>query len=236
MNDSALRPAPPPADKGPKAGGAAKAPASPLEMLRERIARHELPPGVKLREAELAEEFGVSRARVREILGALEQRGLIERIPNRGAVVLRLNQKQALDLYNVREMLEALAIRLATEQAPAGAWNDVVTRFHDPALEAELAEGYFEEYMKALDDLRELMILHADNELLRDMLDNIHDKARVVARRVIILPRRWKMALELHRAMVQAMAERDAAEAEAKKRQIISTAREALRRYQDFVL
>ena len=206
-----------------------------LDILRERIARHDLPPGVKLREADLSEEFGVSRARVREILGALEQRGLIERIPNRGAVVLRLTQKEAFDLFNVREMLEALAIRLATEQAPPGTWDELLARFHDPALEAGLEEGRFHTYIELLEQLRDLMILYADNELLREILENIHDKSRVVARRVIILPHRWQMALEHHRAMVQAMAAGDADEAERIKREIISTAREALRRYQDFI-
>lgn len=206
-----------------------------LDILRERIARHDLPPGVKLREAELSEEFGVSRARVREILGALEQRGLIERIPNRGAVVVRLALKEALDLFNVREMLEALAIRLATERAPPGTWEKLLDRFHDPSLQTELEEGRFHTYIQLLEKLRDLMIMYADNDLLREMLENIHDKSRFVARRVIILPNRWQMALKNHQAMVQAMSEGNAGEAERIKREIISTAREALKRYQDFI-
>lgn len=206
-----------------------------LDVLRERIAHHELSPGAKLREAELSDEFGISRARVREILGALEQRGLIERIPNRGAVVIRLTQKQAIDLFNVREMLEALAIRLATEQAPAGTWDDLVARFHGPELEAELNDGYFDGYIETLEELRALMILHADNDVLHAMLENIHDKSRVLAHRVIILPHRWQTALQHHRKMVKAMAEGDAAKAENIKREIISSACEALRRYKDFV-
>lgn len=218
-----------------KKGQSRKKSISILDIVRDRIARHELPPGAKLREAELSEEFGISRARVREMLGALEQRGLIERIPNRGAVVLRLNEKQALDLFNVREMLEALAIRLATEQAPRGTWDDLLTRFEAPELEAELNDGHFQRYIETLEDLRDLMILHADNDVLREMLENIHDKSRVLAHRVIILPHRWQTALEHHRALVRTMAEGDAGEAERIKRQIISSAREALRRYQDFV-
>ena len=50
---------------------------SVFETLRSRIASHELPPGSKLRENELAAEFGVSRTRVREVFGSLELRGLI---------------------------------------------------------------------------------------------------------------------------------------------------------------
>ena len=61
------------------------------KLLRERIARQDIAPGAKLREHELAAEFGVPRTRIREVFGALESRGLIERIPNRGAIVSRLD-------------------------------------------------------------------------------------------------------------------------------------------------
>ncbi len=56
------------------------APPHYLPALRERIARHALPPGAKLLESELSREFGVSRAKVRDAFGALEQRGLIRRM------------------------------------------------------------------------------------------------------------------------------------------------------------
>jgi DNA-binding GntR family transcriptional regulator len=87
-----------------------------LEVLRQRIASHELPPGSRLLEHDLANEFGVSRARVREVFGILEVHSLIERIPNRGAVVLRLDLKQAQELFDIREMLEGLSARLAGEK------------------------------------------------------------------------------------------------------------------------
>src|SRR3546814_11314547 len=64
---------------------ARKAPAV-LQMLRERIANGDLPPGSKLNEYELAKEFEVPRTRIRDAFLALDQRGLIERIPNRGKI------------------------------------------------------------------------------------------------------------------------------------------------------
>src|SRR6185295_1561468 len=76
-----------------------------LQVLRHRIARQDIAPGAKLREHELAAEFGVPRTRIREVFGALESRGLIERVPNRGAVVMRLDPDQVFQLYDVREVL-----------------------------------------------------------------------------------------------------------------------------------
>src|SRR5579862_2621410 len=67
------------------------APAALDAILRARIASHEIPPGAKLREQAIADEFGVSRARVRDALALLAQRGLVERFPGRGAIVLRFD-------------------------------------------------------------------------------------------------------------------------------------------------
>src|SRR5690606_22506451 len=88
-------------------GRGADAP-SLLDTLRERIARQQIPPASKLREHEVALEFGVPRTQVREAFSALEQRGLIERIPNRGAIVTRLDIAQVFHIYHVREVLEGL--------------------------------------------------------------------------------------------------------------------------------
>src|SRR3954463_14717008 len=103
-----------------------------LPELRERIARHALPPGTKLPENDLAREFGVSRAKVRDAFGALEQRGLIQRIPNRGAVVARLDLSQVFEIYAVREMLEGLCVRLSVERVKPQSWQDLVQLFGRP--------------------------------------------------------------------------------------------------------
>src|SRR5690554_866478 len=100
-----------------------------VEILRSRIVNHDLPPGSKLREAVLTDEFNVSRPRIREAFGVLEDRGLIERIPNRGAVVTRLEADEVFALFEVREVLEALAIRLATEKSDPASWSDLIERF-----------------------------------------------------------------------------------------------------------
>ena len=111
------------------------------KVLRERIARQEIAPGSKLREQELSKEFGVPRALVRETLCALEQRGLIERIPNRGAVVVRLDLSQVFEIYDLREVLEGLCARLATQNTAPESWQDMV----------EMFEGPMEEYVKRND-------------------------------------------------------------------------------------
>src|SRR6202795_164467 len=117
-----------------------------LDTLRQRIARQEIPPGSKLREHDLADEFGVPRTRIREVFGALESRGLIERIPNRGAVVMRLEPAHVFQLYDVREVLEGLCARLATENVPPESWQDLADYFRGP-MTRYVREGDFDAYI-----------------------------------------------------------------------------------------
>ncbi len=215
----------------PRAHGAAAL----LTALRERIARRALAPGAKLPENELAREFGVSRAKVRDAFGALASRGLIRRIPNRGAVVTRLDLSQVFELYAVREMLEGLCVRLAVERAKPQAWQDLVQLFGRP-MEAIVRRGDFEDYIANLDRLRNRTLEAAGNAVLADMLDSINDKTREIQRRIIILPGRAAEGLQQHRAVLAAMRKGDAAKAEALRRANIRSSRAYLERFQKFVL
>jgi DNA-binding GntR family transcriptional regulator len=206
-----------------------------VPVLRERIARHALPPGAKLAENDLAREFGVSRAKVRDAFGALEQRGLIERIPNRGAVVARLDLSQVFEIYAVREMLEGLCVRLAVERAKPQAWQDLVRLFGRP-METIVKHGEFERYIANLDKLRSRTLEAANNTVLADMLDSINDKTREIQRRIIILPGRAAEGLQQHRAVLAAMRKGDAVKAEELRRANIRSSRDYLERFKNFVL
>ncbi len=216
--------------KPPKKKGA-----TVLEILRERSASHVLAPGSRLRENDLADELGVSRARIREAFGVLEERGLIIRIANRGAMVTRLDAKQVFEIFDVRERLEALCARAAAINAPDGGWDDLVEHFGE-RLEKEIAAGNFIAYLNALVRLRERMIHYADNSIAENMLDLVYDKAQGIARRVVILPGRAKLGMQLHRQLLAAFIARDPDEAERVKRHIIVSAREQVKQYQEFVI
>ena len=206
-----------------------------LRILRERVARHDYPPGAKLLENDLAGEFGVSRARVREAFGALEQRGLIQRIPNRGAEVVRLDLSRMFEIYDVREMLEGLCVRLAVQNTRPASWQDLVTLFGQP-MDKHVRNGEFEDYIAKLELLRRRTIEAANNRVLADMLDSINDKTREIMRRIIILPGRAAEGLKQHRAVLAAMRKGDAALAEKLRRGNIRSSREYLERYQNFIL
>jgi len=104
-----------------------------------------LPPGARLREVSLAEEYGVSRTPVREALMMLSTLGLVALTPNRGATVLELTAADITDVYLVRGVLEAEAARLAaTAPTPelAASMKDSIARLatlHDAPAARQLA-------------------------------------------------------------------------------------------------
>lgn len=208
-----------------------------VAALRARISSHGIPPGAKLAEAQLAKEFGVSRTRVREALTELEFRGLIKRIPNRGAEVARLDLTQVFEIYDAREALEGMAVRLATQKAPPETWQEWVDKLEaGGAMEKLLEKGDVEGYFLAYEGLRRRIIEAAENPVLAGMLDSILEKTRVIMRRVQILPGRAAAGLAEHRAFVAAMRAGDAERAEQLRRANIRSAIQTLKRFQNFIL
>ena len=206
-----------------------------LDVLRERIARQEVPPGAKLREHELALEFGVPRTRVREAFSALEQRGLVERIPNRGAIVARLDLSQVFHLYDVREVLEGVCIRLATANSKGEDWQELLEFFEGP-MQHYVDESDFDAFIAGYARFRRRATEVAANPVLAEMLDSIYEKTQVLIRRIIILPGRAKVGLQEHLAVLRAMRAGDAQKAEDLRRLNMRSAKSFLRRYQSYIL
>jgi DNA-binding GntR family transcriptional regulator len=80
------------------------------EQLRAQIHTGELKPGARLRQAEIAERFGVSTTPVREAFALLQAQGLVRIDPHKGAIVFHPTADDAQELYEIRVALETLAI------------------------------------------------------------------------------------------------------------------------------
>jgi DNA-binding GntR family transcriptional regulator len=132
------------------------------EELRRGILNSRFEPGAQMGEAQLAEQFGVSRGPVREAMARLVQEGLLVSEPRRGVFVRRLTHADIPDLYLAREAIEATAaVRVAGEQpaqllgrverliermtaaADKGRWNELAEldlRFHEAIVDAAGSE------------------------------------------------------------------------------------------------
>lgn len=95
-----------------------------LDGLRTGILGGEILPGTRLLEVPLATQLGVSRGPIREALRQLEQEGLVEFFPHRGAVVVGVADDEIETIYGIRALLEASAFgrasRIVTDDDLAG--------------------------------------------------------------------------------------------------------------------
>lgn len=84
-----------------------------FNRLENSIISGEYSEGDSLNEIKIAKELGVSRTPVREALMQLELEGLVKNIPNKGAVVVGVSEKDIDDIYEIRMRIEGLASRLS---------------------------------------------------------------------------------------------------------------------------
>jgi len=86
------------------------------EAIEDRIATGAFPPGMRLDESELAQQFGVSRTPLREALIQLSSMGVVSMRPRRGAVVADVTPQRLLEMFEVMAELEAMCARLAARR------------------------------------------------------------------------------------------------------------------------
>jgi DNA-binding GntR family transcriptional regulator len=82
-----------------------------FELISNAIIDGHLSPGASITEPELARQYGVSRAPLREALRRLEERQLLQRNPYRGMRVVEPSARMIAELYEIREVLEGMACR-----------------------------------------------------------------------------------------------------------------------------
>jgi DNA-binding GntR family transcriptional regulator len=200
-------------------GGVPRAPRRPEDDLREAIVSGRLQPNQRLVESELTRELGVGRSGVRTALVRLEQEGLVEHQPNRGARVRFVGE---------REAVEGLSARFAAKRADAAAVGE---------LRGVLLQ------MRELLDRGDLVGASDHNAVLHLRLLEIGGHAtaaRLISTlksqlvrfqyRTILLPGRSERSFAEHSAIVEAVARRDPRAAEAAMRSHLSRVAEALRR------
>lgn len=89
------------------------------QHLRAKLLAGDFEPGERLLYGPIGKEIGVSATPVREAAGLLAQEGLVDLIPNMGAIVRTLNRTDLIDIYEVREVIEPCTAAFAAERASA---------------------------------------------------------------------------------------------------------------------
>jgi DNA-binding GntR family transcriptional regulator len=147
-----------------------------FEAIRAAIISGELPAGFRLRIRELAADLGTSVMPVREAIARLQEVGLAESIPRRGAVVKDFSYRELLDLYATRNLLEVEATLLGAGRVSP---DDVARmRVEYQAMEAALAQGDAVGYLARDEDFLAIVYAAADNRVLLEMIRMLWHRCR----------------------------------------------------------
>ncbi|MDQ7849257.1 MAG: GntR family transcriptional regulator [Armatimonadota bacterium] len=194
--------------------------------LKQSIAEQKLKPGSKLSVPRLAAALGVSRTPVKEALERLAQDGLVTMLPNRGAYVAILRWEDVNEIYQMREMLEGLATRLAADRMD----DELLRRLRDLLQQGESAvrRRDIDAHIRIDLEFHRLIRARGGNRRLVRALDNLQDQIRIVFRTSATIPGRMPKALEEHRRILAALAAADPDQAERAARDHVRRIREAV--------
>lgn len=180
-----------------------------FQYVRDSIQKGELRQGMRLREEDLAELLGVSRTPVREALGRLVARGLVELAPGRGLMIAQLTSTKIIELYSLRAILEGAAARFAAEHVSPTEikiLRQMVEQCFDAATPAEAAAWNLQFHRMIFEVARNRYLLPA-------VLD-LHDSVSLLPGTVFDTPGRKDTVLREHTAIVDALERRDPQAAE----------------------
>jgi len=148
------------------------------ETLKEMIAQHRFQPGCWLNVERLSKELNVSRTPVWEAVRRLEMEGLVNNIPYRGVFMTEMTLQRALELYQVREVLEGLAGRLAAHHMN-GKSHERMTQSLQSQLKS-IQDGDVVAYSEFDFEFHAIIHKMSHNSVLQEMLESLKAKMQPI--------------------------------------------------------
>jgi DNA-binding GntR family transcriptional regulator len=180
-----------------------------VERLRTLLVEGQVAPGAKLNERELCDALGVSRTPLREAIKLLAAEGLVDLLPNRGAVAVRLTETDIVNTFEVLAGLEAMAGELAAQRISADELAEI------RALHFEMLAAFtrrdLSNYYRLNSRIHNAINLAARNPVLASTYQRINARVQSLRFRSNQNEAKWQRAVTEHERMVRALGERDAA-------------------------
>lgn len=181
-----------------------------FQQLKDEIITGAIPQGKKISEVSLSTRLGISRGPLREALRLLEATSLIERTPRSGSKVVTLSYSKIRELYQIRELMEGFATRLAASEMTRPE-IDALYRLldsHHNQIESSGAHVYLQE--QGDKDFHYYIYSKCKNQWLFDYLDNsLYQLVMMCRKQTAQIPARADLSLHEHVAIVDAISDRD---------------------------
>ena len=189
------------------------------DILSGKYAEHE-----ELKEVAIGEELGVSRTPVREAFRQLELEGLIQIIPNKGAYVTGITEKDVRDIYMIRSLLEGLCARWATEHITKEQMEEMEENVYLAKFHAD--KGHWEQLAELDNRFHDIMYEACDSKMLENQLKDFHLYVLRVRKKTLNNANRGSKSNEEHEKIMLAIKAGDADLAEKLANEHISNAYE----------
>ena len=177
--------------------------------LRQRIVEGHLSPGAKLNERELSELLQVSRTPLREAIRMLAAEGLVESLPNRGAVVAQMSAQDVADTFEVIAALEGQSGELAAQRITEAQLAEL------RALHYEMLAAYTRRdlptYYRLNAQIHAQLNAAAGNRVLTQTWATVNARLQALRFRSNVDEAKWQRAVGEHDRMIELLGQRDAA-------------------------
>ncbi|HEX5129944.1 MAG TPA: GntR family transcriptional regulator [Usitatibacter sp.] len=194
-----------------------------VARIKRMIESGALLPGSRIPERQLCAQLGVSRTPLREAFQVLSARGILELQPGRGAVVRRLPPDEIDQMFEVLEVLEALAAERA-----CGAMSDAalerIRALHDRMMAAYRARNRTR-FFALNEEIHDEIVRASGSPVLTRVCASLGDQVRRIRYMSQITDAQWKLAVRGHEAIMKALEARDARAAGKVLREHIRTKR-----------
>jgi DNA-binding GntR family transcriptional regulator len=176
--------------------------------LRQMLVENRVAPGAKLNERALSEELKVSRTPLREAIKMLAAEGLVELLPNRGAIALALSEADVLNTFEVMAGLEAQSGELAAQRINDAELAEV------KAMHFEMLAAYtrrdLPNYYRLNAAIHNAINAAAKNPVLSATYQQVNARLQALRFSSNKDEEKWQSAVQEHEQMISALAARDA--------------------------
>ena len=178
-----------------------------VDQLRDMIVQGGLAPETKLNERVLAAQLGISRTPLREAIKYLASEGLVELLPNRGAVVAPLRPAKVREIFTVLGSLEALAGELVCRNATDADIAEIRALHYQ--MVAHHARGELAQYFRCNQQIHIRLVECSGNATLAQVYRGLNAHVRRARYMANLSHERWDKAVREHEEILDALSARD---------------------------
>ncbi len=179
-----------------------------VARLRNLIVEGHIAPGAKLNERELCERLKVSRTPLREAIKLLAAEGLVQLLPNRGAIAARLDEADVCNIFEVLIALEGLSGQLAAERITEVELEEIRALHYE--MLACYARRNLPGYYALNARIHAAINAAAGNPVLTTTYGSVNSRAHPMRFHSNHDEKKWEAAVKEHEQMIQALGDRDA--------------------------